>query len=237
MKADQRKDRPVQNYPRKRYKQPLHAGSANAVVPSDLEPFATEVELPCRTLAFTESDPADAVFAVCRGKLKLLNTSRGGRTAILRISGPGDLLGLSGVLNAGSYQVTAVAIEPTLLKKVLREDFLTLLQLSPELSLRAAEILARQYRDVLLDARRMALSPTVAARLARFLLEWEPSGQRALQSPAPASFTHEEIASMTGTSRETITRLFNRFERDGVIVRRGSSIVISNRESLYRIAG
>lgn len=225
MKADRRQNRPLENCPEKLYE------------PWGLDQFAVEIKLPCRTLAFTENEPGDAVFEVCSGKLKLLSTSREGRTAILRISFPGDLLGLSAVLSHGPYPVTAETIEPTHLKKVAREDFLAQLQLSPDMSLRAAEVLARQCNDLLSDARRLALSTTVAARLARFLLECEPPLQSALRGPAPVEFTHEEIASITGTSRETITRLFNRFERDGVIVRHGSSIVIANRESLYRIAG
>jgi CRP/FNR family transcriptional regulator, cyclic AMP receptor protein len=210
----------------------LHDG-----VPSDLDQFAVEIELPSKTLAFTENDPADAVFAVCAGKLRLLSTSREGRTAILRMSGPGDFLGLSSVLNEGTYQVTAETVAPTLLKRVQRLDFLALLQISPQVSRRAAEVLARQCNDLILDARRLALSSSVSARLARFLLEWDHSPRDATQDFATAALTHEEIASMTGTSRETVTRLLKRFERDGVIVRHGSSVVIANRESLYRIAG
>ena len=230
-------DHPLHNGPGKWQPGPLHAAWSDGGVPSDLNQVAVEFELPSRRLAFRENDPADAVFIVCSGKLKILNTSRGGRTAILRISAPGDFLGLSAVLNDATYQVTAETVEPTRLKKVLRGDFLPLLQISPETSLRAAEVLARQCNDLLAEARRFSLSTSVAARLARYLLENEHPPRRADQVVAPAAFTHEEIASMTGTSRETVTRVFNRFERDGVIVRRGSSVAIANRESLYRIAG
>jgi CRP/FNR family transcriptional regulator, cyclic AMP receptor protein len=227
----------VHNHSGERYQAPPRACRMNDAVPSDLDQFAVEMELPSRTLAFAENDPADAVYAVCAGKLRLLSTSREGRTAILRISGPGDFLGLSSVLNDETYQVTAETVAPTLLKKVQRVDFLALLQVSPEVSRRAAEVLARQCSDLIVDARRLALSSSVSARLARFLLEWDYSPRRGTQEFATAALTHEEIASMTGTSRETVTRLLKRFERDGVILRDGSSVVIANRESLYRIAG
>ncbi len=49
--------------------------------------------------------------------------------------------------------------------------------------------------------------------------------------------THEELASMAGTSRETVTRLLNQYERDGLIVRHGTSIAIPHLDQLDQLAG
>jgi CRP/FNR family transcriptional regulator len=50
------------------------------------------------------------------------------------------------------------------------------------------------------------------------------------------ALTHEELASMAGTSRETVTRLLNQFERDNLITRRGASLTITNPDGLADLA-
>lgn len=189
--------------------------------------------LPSRTIVFEESQPVKGVYVVCSGQVKLSTTSRDGKTMILRLAGPGDVLGLSATMNNLPYEVTAETIAPTQLKNVHRSDFLEFLESYAEGGENAAKSLAKEYHEVFLDARRLALSRSAAGRLGQLLLEWARTaacGKPELRFLM--ALTHEELANMAGISRETVTRLLNQFERDQLITRRGSVITITNPESL-----
>lgn len=187
------------------------------------------VRLPCRSVVFEEGQDASSVFFVCGGHLKLSTTSKDARTMIVRLAGSGDVLGLSAMLNNLAHEVTAETIEPTQLKSVPKQEFLEFLNTFSEVGKKTAEALAREHRAVFLEARRLALSGSAAGRLAQLLIECA----RAASCGQPelcftVALTHEELASMAGTSRETVTRLLNQFERNHLIIRRGSSLTIVN---------
>jgi CRP/FNR family transcriptional regulator, cyclic AMP receptor protein len=201
-----------------------------------LDEIGMHITLPGRAVVFSESQSSKAVYIVCEGQLKLSTISSGGRTMILRLSGPGDLLGLSAALNNLPYEVTAETLEPTVLKSVRRADFLEFLKVYGEIGTKTAQVLAKEYREVFLDARRLALSGSASGRLARLLLDWAATatcGKSELRFTM--ALTHEELASMAGTSRETVTRLLNQFERDHLIRRHGSSLVILSPDQLNHL--
>lgn len=203
-----------------------------------LDEIGVQVALPSRAVVFRESQPSNGVFVVCEGLLKLSAASRDGRVMILRLAGAGDLLGLSAALNGLRYEVTAETLEPTILKSVRRDDFMEFLHNYVEVGERTSRVLAKEYREVFLDARRLALSGSASGRLARLLLDWAATancGKPELRFTM--ALTHEELANMAGTARETVTRLLNQFERDGVIARHGASLVILSPSGLEQLAG
>ncbi len=98
-------------------------------------------------------------------------------------------------------------------------------------------MLANQYRELFLDTRRLALSGSASGRLARLLLDWAaPATGGKLPVRFTLLFTHEELANMAGTSRETVTRLLNQFARNRIIEREGVSLVILDPGRLDRLA-
>jgi CRP/FNR family transcriptional regulator, cyclic AMP receptor protein len=194
------------------------------------------MRLPRRSVVFEEGQHARSVFFVCAGQLKLSTTSKDARTMIVRLAGPGDVLGLSAMLNNLAHEVTAETIEPTQLKSVPKQEFLEFLDTFSEVGKKTAEILAWEYRAVFLEARRLALSGSAAGKLAQLLIEWAHTaacGQPELRFTM--ALTHEELASMAGISRETATRLLNQFERNHLITRSGSSLTILNPADLSEL--
>jgi CRP/FNR family transcriptional regulator len=185
---------------------------------------------------FTEGDPARNVFVICSGQMKISATSRDGKTMILKIAGPGDVMGLSAVLANVPHEVTAEAIEPCQVKMVRNQEFVDFLGRHGIASMHAAQSLSGEYLTVFHDAKRLALSGSAAGRLARLLLDWA----RAAANGKPElrftmALTHEEVANMAGTSRETVTRLLNQFRRDQWITIRGASMTIVKPDQLERI--
>jgi CRP/FNR family cyclic AMP-dependent transcriptional regulator len=186
---------------------------------------------------FRENTPGSQVFLLHSGRVKLSSTSRDDRTLLVKIAGPGDILGLSAVVSRSCYEVTAMTICPTIFRTVLGNPFRCFLAQHGEASMQAAQILSEAYREAFVDVRRLALSQSSAARLAGALLEWgttESIGKPEMR--LTMALTHEELASHVGCARETVTRLLGRFQRQNLISIRGVSILIPFPEKLGRIA-
>ncbi len=197
----------------------------------------TRVALPGRAMIFEQSQCSDQVFVIRRGRVKLFSTSREGRRMIIRIAGPGDILGLNAALNDLPYEVTAQTLEPAQLIGVRRRNLLWLLETFPEVGRKAAQVLANQYRELFLDTRRLALSGSASGRLARLLLDWAAPATDSKVSPSfTMVFTHEELANIVGTSRETVTRLLNQFVRNHIVERQGASLLILDTTRLDELA-
>jgi Cyclic nucleotide-binding domain len=95
---------------------------------SDFGSIGVQANLPKGAKLFREDDPSNGVFVICTGQVKLSCTSREGRTLILKIAMPGDVLGLGAVISGSTYEVTAETIEAKQIKSIRREDFLSFLQ-------------------------------------------------------------------------------------------------------------
>jgi CRP/FNR family cyclic AMP-dependent transcriptional regulator len=200
--------------------------------------IAMQIAYPSRSIVFEEGQRASGIFVVCSGQIKLSATSRDGRTMILKIALPGDVLGLTATLNDLPSEVTAETLEPCQIRSVRRRDFLDFLAQFGNVSRQAAQVIAREYHEVFLDARRLALSGSAAGRLAQLLLDWaRTSSCGKPEMRFTMALTHEELANMAGTSRETVTRLLNQFERDELIARHGSSITILRAHEMERLVG
>jgi CRP/FNR family transcriptional regulator, cyclic AMP receptor protein len=185
---------------------------------------------------FCEGDPVRNVFVICTGQIKISSTSREGKTMILKLAAPGDVLGLSAVLANVVHEVTAEAIERCQVKAMRKQEFVDFLGRHGIASMHAAQSLSGEYLTVFHDAKRLALSGSAAGRLARLLLDWaRATANGRAELKFTMALTHEEIANMAGTSRETVTRLLNQFRRDGWLTIRGASMTITNAEQLERL--
>lgn len=186
---------------------------------------------------FTEGEPAQYVYIVRSGRIKLSVTSRNGKTMILWIAEPGQVLGLSAALTARQHEVSAEALEPCHITAIRAKDLLNFLAKYPEASLEMMQYALQEYQLLLSDICRLALPATVAGRLANLLLDClKRRGQAGQARPRfTMAFTHEEIAGMAGTSRETVSRILKQFQRDKVISIRGSSFTVLRPEVLERL--
>ena len=190
------------------------------------------------TTLFNEGGRSKGVFVICTGQVKLFCTSKEGKTLILKIALPGDVLGLGAVISGSAYEVTAETLEPTQIKSIPRDDFLSFLEKHGEGSLHAAKALSDDYKAAFFDARRLALSSSSAGRLAGVLLDWGKTAATCgkFEMRFTMALTHEELANMVGSSRETVTRMLSRFRKEELIQMRGSSILILAPERLERLA-
>ena len=191
---------------------------------------------PAGVVIFVEGQTPRGVFMLCEGQAKLCTTSRDGRALILRIVKPGEVLGLDAIVTGTPYQVTVQTMQPCQLNFVNREDFLRFLQEHSDACLRAVQQISRDCRHAYDVVRSIALSNSVTGRVAKFLLASatdEPATNGVVR--VRLALTHADIAQLTGTSRETITRTLSEFRKKEIVELKGSTLIIHNRQALERL--
>lgn len=191
-----------------------------------LESHSLNMDYPRGTILFHEGDRANAVFGLCSGKVKISATSREGRTMILRITGAGDVLGMSAALSNDEYEVTAEALEPCRVRVLHLNHLTTMLQSYSDATMCAVKALAEDYRAAFDGARLLALPGSPAGRVARLILDWADDARKASSAFITMPLTHEELAEMTATTRETVTRTLSRFRKEKIIATRGVALTV-----------
>jgi CRP/FNR family transcriptional regulator, cyclic AMP receptor protein len=193
---------------------------------------------PQNAVLFVEGQLPRGIFVLCKGSVKLSINSPSGRTVIVKLAEPGEVLGLSATISGKPYEVTAETIDPCQVNFVKREDFLRFLKDDVEACFKVAFQLSEKYHDACKEAGALGLSHSAAEKLAKLLLEWSLKNGEALKAEPRLKLrlTHEEIAQMIGTSRETVTRLFAELKKRQILQAKGSTLVIRNTSALREIA-
>jgi CRP/FNR family cyclic AMP-dependent transcriptional regulator len=171
---------------------------------------------------FAANEPADGLYVIATGRVKVCVSSVGGRELILATLGPEQFFGEMALLDNEPRSASVVAQLPTVAYRIRRDDFNRLLEHHPgiarkllrELSLRLRRSNAQMESLATLD---------VVGRLARYFIDLARqhgqilgNGWVAVRRP-----THQDIANSIGTSRETVTRLINDLEQRGLVVNEG----------------
>ncbi len=198
--------------------------------------FATSY--PKDAVLFVEGQSPRGIFVICKGRVKLSMSSIDGKTIILKIAEPGEVLGLSATVSAKPYELTAETIDPCQVNFVKREDFLRFLKQHVDACFRVAEQLSEKYNSSCHELRSLGLSHSATEKIAKLLLEWSCRAGDALKQDSrfKLALSHEEIAQMIGTSRETVTRVFSELRKKEIIQSKGSTMSIRNKAALKLLA-
>lgn len=193
---------------------------------------------PAGAVLFVEGQSPRGVFVICKGQAKLTVVSEDGRTLIIKIAGPGEVLGLGAAVSGRTYEATVETLGPCEVNFIKTADFRRLLQTDSDVCMHAALQMSLQYNNACRELRWVGLSRSADWRVASLLLNWLE--ERGTPGPVPGfkmSLTHEELAQMVGTTRETVTRVLARFRKQGFIQVRGATILVYNMPALQDIAG
>jgi CRP/FNR family transcriptional regulator, cyclic AMP receptor protein len=191
---------------------------------------------PKTTMLFIEGQEPRGVFVLCAGKAKLFTSSSDGKTIITKISGAGDVLGLNAAISNRPYEVTAEMTEPGQANFIARDALLQFLREYGEVALRVAEQLSRNYYTAYEEIRTLGLTSSPSEKFAKLLLSWSPkAGSASEPAQMKLTLTHEEIAEMIGTTRETVSRLFADFKKRQLLQLKGSTLIIRNKPALEQM--
>ena len=195
---------------------------------------------PKGTLLCLEGQPPRGIFILCTGRAKLFTSSSEGKTVILRIAEPGEVLGLTAVIADTPYEATVETIEPSQANFISRKDFLHFMEEHPDVGMKVAQQLTHNCKCAYDEIRSLGLSASVPEKIAKLLLSWaeHPLGTPRKQSPGipiRVTLTQEEIAQLTGTARETVSRVLGDFKKNGWLRIKGATWFLLKKEELEKL--
>ena len=162
---------------------------------------------PADATLFVEGQNLRGVFLLCSGKVKRSTRSRDGKVLILKMAGPGEMLGperrdLGDGIRTHRRDCGAVPGELRAARPLL-----DLLQWHGEAGLRSAQALSREFQSAYCDIHDLILARSSAGKLVKLLLSWTPTSANTTQEIRVCpGLTHEEMAQMIGASREIARR-------------------------------
>ena len=194
---------------------------------------------PRGSVLFVEGQRPRGVYVLCQGRAKVSIASAQGKTLVLRIARPGELLGMNATLTGQPLGATVETLERCRIDFIPREDFLKLLDRDGRAWLGVAQALSRKLSSLVEHSRLLFLSQSASEKLARLLVRWcDEHGKRTAQGiRIDSSLTHEEMAQMICTSRETVTRVLGEFKRKDIVSLADKAIFVRNRKALESLAG
>jgi len=203
---------------------------------AELDRIKHATAYPEGALLFVEGQVPRGVYVLCQGRAKLMATNRDGKTFILKIAEPGEILGLHAVVSGKPYELTVETLQPSQLAFVSREDFLKFLKENGDACLHAAMQLSNDCQSAYDVIRSLGLSHSVTEKVARLLLQWS-SDAKVVDGGIrlKLALTHEEMAQLVGTTRETVTRILGQLKKQGTLELKGSSLTIKNKAALERL--
>jgi CRP/FNR family transcriptional regulator, cyclic AMP receptor protein len=192
---------------------------------------------PKGALLCLEGQPPRGVFVLCTGRAKLSTTSSEGKSMILRIAGPGEVLGLTAAVSDTPYEATVETMEPTQANFISQSDFIQFLQNYPDVGLRVAKQLTHNCKCAYDEIRSLGLSNSVPEKLAKLVLKWaehplDLTVKKPNETAIRVTLTQEEIAQLVGTSRETVSRVLSTFRKKGWLRIKGATWTIMNKPGL-----
>ncbi|HEY9855147.1 MAG TPA: Crp/Fnr family transcriptional regulator [Stenomitos sp.] len=208
--------------------------------PEELEAIASiarKRQVPKGSILFYVDDPGNACYIVVDGKVKIVVNSGDGREHILGILGPSDLFGEMSLIDGQPRSATAIAVEETSVLTIQREEFMRLLADHPGIAMKLLVVLTRRLR--LTDAHVESLAFLSApGRVARLLIQLASQSGEKTDEGKPAfstRMTRQEMANLTGTSRETFTRVLMDYQDRGLVSIDRNLFVLQNEPKLKEL--
>ena len=197
---------------------------------SRLSSQLTEKNVAEDTMLFSKEEFGNALYLIVSGEVKIVLYSKSGREIVLAKFGPGDFFGEMSLLDEQPRSANAVTLTECTLLTLHRSGFRRFIEAEPTAALDLLREMSLRIRSTNEKVRDLALFD-VYGRVAMFLMrlaesEGEPVDNWLLIPRRP---THQQIANMIGTSRETVSRAMGLFQKNGYISHMGTGLLVSSK--------
>ncbi|EIM65453.1 cAMP-binding protein [Desulfobacter postgatei 2ac9] len=211
-----------------------------------LADLASELSVNKGEIIFQEGDRGKGFYIVAEGQIKVFKISFEGKEQILHIYGPGHIFGEVPVFQGKNFPASAMALEPSTILFLPRQAFVQQIEKSPALAMNMLADLSRRLREFTIQIENLSLKE-VPARLAAYILTLVEEGAEHLQtiplgkerSPAvnvSLPVSKVQLASLIGTTPETISRVLKKMDLAGFIKGDGKNILILDQEGLAELS-
>jgi CRP-like cAMP-binding protein len=206
---------------------------AVAAFPKQLQP----IHFPRADVIFTEGEPGRRLYIILSGKVKIGRYSPDGRENLLSVLGPADMFGELSIFDPGPRTANATAVTEVRAVSIDRDTMRAWIAKRPGIAEQLLAVMARRLRHTSSEFTDHMFTD-VPGRVAKQLLRL---GQRfGVQEHGALRVTHdltqEELAGLTGASRETVNKALAAFTRRGWIRVEGKCMVITDADRLARRA-
>jgi len=186
-------------------------------------------------LLFLEGDPAEYVYLVAEGKVKIVKQAAGGKEIILEVFGPGEVFG-GATLLLPWHPASAVVMERGVILRLPRTEYHALLKRYPALAVEVIELLRQRLAEAHQIIRGLA-AERVETRMARLLFKLaEKTGTPAADGlRLGVHLTRQDLADMVGCTLETAIRVLSRWQKEALIKTDEGLITILDRGGLQRV--
>ncbi|MBI4436685.1 MAG: Crp/Fnr family transcriptional regulator [Candidatus Omnitrophica bacterium] len=187
------------------------------------------LEFQKKGVLFKEREPAEAVWFILSGWVRLVRQSPQGRPVTIFVMTPKEPICGVSALVLGTYTATAIAATKVKVVRIPRDLFLNLLEKYPSFSKRVIEICCKRIQEMILSY--ATAYDRVDRRIAHVLLRLSDDFGNILP------FTHREISEMGGTALETSIRVLSKMKRKGWLTVKRGEISILKRAELKKVVG
>jgi CRP-like cAMP-binding protein len=195
---------------------------------ADLEELAQhliERRFPKNATVVEEGLPGDYMYVIRQGRAKVTKSSEDGREKIMNFLEAGAFFGDMALLGDETRSASVKTLEDSVLLALSRRDFIDLLRQSPDLSLAVIAELANRLRETNEQARSLSFQGVQERTRNLFERIARDDESRPDRRITPA-LTHQQIADMVGTSRETVTRAIKQLKASGWLGQEGKRYLI-----------
>lgn len=188
-----------------------------------------------KTPIFFPGDPSQQVYLLKEGRVKISRVSEEGREVTIALLEPGEIFGELNVLDDSPRDTMAEALDDSQVCVVNKELFLSMVQKKPEFSFRLTKLIGLRLKRIESRVEDLVFRD-VPARLANLLLELSKDYGKATEYgiQLQIKITHQEIANLIGSIRETVSAVLGDFKREGSIAFEGRIIVLLKPETLKK---
>ncbi|HJW90902.1 MAG TPA: Crp/Fnr family transcriptional regulator [Anaerolineales bacterium] len=217
-------------------KVPFFAGLSRQDISSINRLFREHGCAPGETI-YSASDPAERLFVLASGRVKLVQHTLGGKDVLLDILTPGEFFGSLSALGDQEYPDTAQALTESCILRISADDFRAVLDAYPSVALRVLDVLAGRLKAAQEMVRQLS-AHSAEKRIAFTLLKLgEKLGVHQevgwlIQVP----LSREDLAQLTGTTTETASRVISQFQKDGLIASGRQWVAITDLPGLQTLA-
>ena len=180
-------------------------------------------------LVLLEGEPAESLYFVASGVVKVFKTSVEGKEQILSIVRPGESFNDVSIFDGEPNPVSAQAMGPVVLYGIKKNEMEGIVRNHPQIALNVIKVLVERVRHLLSLVEDLSFKHVIG-RVAKILVE-HIGGEMSREQ----RFTQQEMAAMAGTAREVVGRSLKELEEAGAIKLDRHRIIITDKEALQKI--
>jgi CRP-like cAMP-binding protein len=194
-------------------------------------------DVPAEQAIYFEGDPGEHLYLVAMGKVKLLRHTASGRDVLLDILRGGEYFGSLAILGGRGYTESAVAQTDCCILQISSTNFEKILNRYPDVSLKVLQAVGQRLEESQEIVKQLSVysaDQRIAAALIRLATKMGEQKEHGMLIQLP--FSRQDLAAMTGTTVETVSRVMSRFAEQGLVTTGRKWVEISDIQGLEQIA-